>query len=92
LRALNQFVVKVANLLEAEGRVVRYHVTQIVQGGVMIIAAGTLVVVGLVTIAAAAFLGLRLVMPAWVALGLVGLVPLVLGVIGAMVGKDMLGR
>lgn len=92
MRSLNQLVVKVANLLEAEGRVVRHHVTKMLQGGVMIAAAATLVVVGLVTITAAVFLGLRSVMPAWLALGLVGLVPLVLGVMGAKMGKDILNR
>ncbi len=92
MRALNQFVVKVANLVEAEGRVARVHVVRLVQGGVLFAVAGFLLAVGLLALAAAIYLGLRHVMPAWIALGLVALVPIALGGLGIVVGKGILER
>lgn len=89
---MSQFVVKVANLLEAEGRIARHHVTRILQAAVVLIAAATLLVVGLVALAAAGFLGLRLLMPAWAALAIIALIPLALGVVGALIGKDIIER
>jgi hypothetical protein len=92
LRSVQQFVVKVANLAEAEGRVAKYHIVNVLQATVLLVAAGTLVVVGVTALAAALFLGLNRVMPSWLALGIVALVPLMLGVAGAMVGKRIFRR
>jgi hypothetical protein len=82
----------VANLAEAEGRVARLHIVRLMQGGVVFAVAGLLLAVGLVALAAAIFLGLRMVMPSWIALGLVALVPIALGGVGVVIGKGILER
>lgn len=66
---LSEFIVRVANLAEAEGRQLRAIVTRIGVGFAMLLAAALLVVLGIGAMALAMYAGLRESMhPGWAGL------------------------
>ena len=66
---LSEFIVKVANLAEAEGRQLRAIVTRMGVGFAMLVAAALLVVMGIGAMALAMYAGLREGMhPGWAGL------------------------
>ena len=92
MQTLVEFVVRIANLLEAEGRLAKHHVVNVVVVSLVFLAATVLLVAAALVLVCAAYLGLRTVMPpAWAA-ALMGFVLLVAGLVCAIVGRALLSR
>ncbi len=81
---LGQFIVKVANLAEAEGRVAKQSVFLLAAAVLVFAAAVALVLVALVLLGVAMYLGLAEVMPPGGAAALVGAILLLVGLVAAM--------
>ena len=91
MRSPSEFVVRVANLAEAEGRIARRKVVEIIAAAVLWLAAAMLMVAGLLALVAALYLGLRdVIAPHW-AMAFVGLLPLGFGIVCFILGRRALG-
>jgi hypothetical protein len=90
VKSIGELIVRVANLAEAEGRVVKRNVVRVLSGSVIFLVAGALAVSGFVALCAAIFLGLsEVIHPGW-ALAIVSLGPLVAGLVCALIGVIVL--
>jgi len=90
MRALSQFVVRVANLAEAEGRLLREKSLEVIVASLMWLGATILLLAGVLSLFAALYLGLKTLMaPHW-AMAIVAALPLLLGVICVLMGKQKL--
>lgn len=92
MKALSEFVVRVANLAEAEGRLAREKVVEVIMAAGLFLAGALLAVAGLLTFVAALYLGLRShISPAW-AMALVAIIPLAASAACVLFGKHMIKR
>lgn len=90
MRALSEFVVRVANLAEAEGRLLRQKVVEVISATLIWLGATILLVAGVLVLFAALYQGLKTQMaPHW-ALAITGLLPILLGGACFVLGKRKL--
>jgi hypothetical protein len=87
---LGQFIVHLADLIEAEGRLAKQGAFRLAMAIAFIVAAALLMVAAVLTLGAAAFLGLLAagLHPAMACLVL-GLALLIVGLIGALVARSL---
>jgi hypothetical protein len=90
LRALSEFVVRVANLAEAEGRLVREKTLEMISATLLWLTAALLAVAGVLALFAALYLGLRVFIHPAFAMAIVGILPLALAGLCLMLGKRAL--
>jgi cadmium resistance protein CadD (predicted permease) len=91
LRSPSEFVVRVANLAEAEGRIARRKVLEVIAAAMLWLAAAILMVAGVLILVAAVYCFLRLRLPAHWALTLVALLPLGAGFTCLILGRRAAG-
>lgn len=87
MKAISEFVVRVANLAEAEGRLVREKTVEVIAAAMLWLAGALLGVAGLLGVFFALYLGLRIVVHPALAMAVCALFPL-----GAAVACILLGR
>lgn len=86
---LGQFVVRVADLVEAEARLARRSVFSLMVSIVAVIAAASLLLVGAFAIAAGIYLALRRALPPDAACAVIGVMLIALGLACAIVAGRM---
>ncbi len=87
IKTIVELVLRVTNLLEAEGRAARAGALQFVTAGAVMLIAALLALLGIIVLGAALFIGLVETMhPAW-ALVIVGVVFLLLAFGAGLAGK-----
>ncbi|MCC6143959.1 MAG: phage holin family protein [Candidatus Hydrogenedentes bacterium] len=87
MQTLSEFVVRLADLAEAEGRLAQRKTVQVIQAAVLWWAAAVLSVSGVLLLTAALYFLLRLGLSQWLSFLLIALVPLVLGGACAVMGR-----
>lgn len=91
MKSVGELVVRVAELAEAEGRLAKRNVAEVLIVAVMLAAAVVLIVSACIALCAAAFLGLATTMHPAAALAIVALAPLLAGAVSARIGLGMIG-
>ena len=86
---LGQFVVRVADLVEAEAHLARRGLFQLIIASVAVISAAVLLLVGTLTVVAAVYVALRRVLPTDGACAVIGVILIAMGLACAMVAGRM---
>jgi hypothetical protein len=93
VQTLSEFVVRLADLAEAEGRLAQRKVVQVLQIALFWWAATILAVSGILLLTAAFYFLLRVAFPQWATFLIVAFVPLIAGGLCAVLGRNaMKGR
>lgn len=88
MKFLGQFIVRVADLLEAEARLARRGAYRFVAAVILLLAAAALLLVGTFTLAAAVYLALRRVLPADATCAVIGGILVAIGFAAVNVAAD----
>ena len=89
MRSVGELIVRVADLMEAEGRVARRNIVRLIFISVILVTAAMTLVAGILSLGAAVFLGLNSVMhPGW-ALAIVAFALIALGLFVTIVGTAL---
>ncbi|MBI2436001.1 MAG: hypothetical protein HYV26_24355 [Candidatus Hydrogenedentes bacterium] len=91
MRALSELVVRTANLAEAEGRLARRKALEVIAATLLWLGSVLIIVAGLVVLSGALYAGLRLRLPAYWALSIVGGLQVAVGSVGILVGRRIAG-
>jgi hypothetical protein len=89
MKSVGELVVHVAELAEAEGRLAKRNIVEVLLLAIIMLGACVLLLSAAMALCAAAFLGLASTMHPAAALAIVALLPLTAGVISASIGVSI---
>lgn len=92
MKSLAEFIIRVANLIEAEGRLAKRHAASLILAALMFLVAALMLLGMLLAIVAAVYLLLVKTLPAWSALLIIAGLFLVLALIILIVGHATLSK
>lgn len=90
MRTLTEFVIRTAELAEAEGRLAKRHAVEVIVAAMMWLAGTLIAVAAVIAFAAAIYVGLLSIMPKGAALAFIGMGMLFLAMGLIVMGRSML--